>query len=426
MEGYYLINKIIELKNASGRKNKISILKKYADDKEFCRLLYYTLNPLLTYNVSESALRTKNNVEDSKLVFFANIFECCEYLSRLRGIDEATIRQVKTFLYKHCEGRERELYIRLLSKTLRLGVTAKTVNSIIPNLIPLWEVQEAYTIEQYPVPDGEEFWVTEKLNGVRATFYNGNLVAKSGFNFSGLNHIKQEISWAKEAGIVLDGELVLKDKGKLNDNEAFRKLCGILNSSTADKSEVCYKIFDAVPVIDFEKGAGVVKYKERRDLLCGIKKIIKANSVDVVPVLYHGSNKDEINSILDKVIKEDKEGLMVNLNSPYKRFRNSGILKVKRFYTMDLPILRCVEGCGRLQNTLGAIIVNYKGNELRVGSGMSDSLRRHLWEQREELRGSLCEVKYKEVSTDKRTGRKSLQFPVFVRIRNDKTEVSYG
>ncbi len=68
-----MINKIIELKNASGRKNKISILQKYASDKEFCRLLYYTLNPLLAYNVSESTLRTKDDIEDSRLVFFTNI-----------------------------------------------------------------------------------------------------------------------------------------------------------------------------------------------------------------------------------------------------------------------------------------------------------------------------------------------------------------
>jgi len=35
-------------------------------------------------------------------------------------------------------------------------------------------------------------------------------------------------------------------------------------------------------------------------------------------------------------------------------------------------------------------------------------------------------VKYKEVSYDKSTGAESLQFPVFVGIRNDKEGVSYG
>lgn len=40
--------------------------------------------------------------------------------------------------------------------------------------------------------------------------------------------------------------------------------------------------------------------------------------------------------------------------------------------------------------------------------------------------GRLCEVKYKEISYDKNTGAESLQFPVFISIRTDKDEVSYG
>ena len=52
---------------------------------------------------------------------------------------------------------------------------------------------------------------------------------------------------------------------------------------------------------------------------------------------------------------------MVNLDVPYKRKRHNGILKVKRFYTMDLPIIECEEGSGRLAGTLGAFVLNYKG-----------------------------------------------------------------
>ena len=44
----------------------------------------------------------------------------------------------------------------------------------------------------------------------------------------------------------------------------------------------------------------------------------------------------------------------------------------------------------------------------------------------DDMEGLLCEVKYKEISQDKVTGLESLQFPVFVGIRTDKTEVSYS
>ena len=117
---------------------------------------------------------------------------------------------------------------------------------------------------------------------------------------------------------------------------------------------------------------------------------------------------------------------MVNLDVPYRKKRHAGILKVKRFYTMDLPIIRCNEGTGRLTGTLGALVLDYKGGEVRVGTGFTDDQRREFWLMRDELPGVLCEVKYKEKSRDKRTGAESLQFPVFVSLRPDKREVSYG
>lgn len=93
---------------------------------------------------------------------------------------------------------------------------------------------------------------------------------------------------------------------------------------------------------------------------------------------------------------------------------------------MDLPIIRVEAGTGRLDGTLGAFVLQYENNEVKVGSGFTDEQRTEYWANRDALVGTLCEVKYKEVSSDKKTGLKSLQFPVFVRLRDDKTEVSYG
>ena len=132
-----------------------------------------------------------------------------------------------------------------------------------------------------------------------------------------------------------------------------------------------------------------------------------------------------IDILLNKMVEEDKEGLMLNLDVPYKCKRHNGILKIKRFYTMDLPVVRCEEGSGRLTGTLGAFVVDYKGNEVKVGSGFTDEQRAYFWAHRDELVGQICEVKYKEISKDKNTGAESLQFPVFVTLRFDKTEASF-
>ena len=422
---------IYKLRSISGARGKCEFIKNHEDDLYMRNFLYYSMNPLLSYNISEKSidkLMVEDNTKDQKLIFFNDIFECCEYLSRLRGMDSATLRQVKTLLDTKYDRQERELYIQLLSKTMRLGITAKTINKVIPNLIPEWEVQQAYPVEKYPLRRDTEFWLTQKLNGARATFYEGQLLSRSGMPYKGLEHIIEAVEWIRSAGFVLDGELTLKDKGDLSDNEAFRVATGILNSESENKTAICYTIFDIIPTQDFNSTSPKVTYKHRRELLDQFADKIKntAGCVQVLPVLYHGTDQSKIEGLLGQMVREDKEGLMINTDVPYKRTRHKGILKVKRFYTMDLPIIRCEEGTGKLKNTLGAFVLEYKGNEVKVGSGFTDEQRKNFWDDKDNLGGTLCEVKYKEISQDKGTGLESLQFPVFIGLRTDKAEVSYG
>ena len=418
---------IIALKNICGANKKREFIRNNAEDEEFKLFLYYALNPLLSYNLSEKSLAVLDGC-GSTSEMFTDIFDCCQYLSMLKAMDATTLVRVKAFLLT-CNPDEQRLYIELLSKTLRLGVTAKTVNKEIPGLIPVWEVQQAFPIDSHPIPEGTEFWLTQKLNGTRATFHQGRLRARSGAEYKGLDHITNEINFVALAGFVLDGELTLREKGDLSDNEAFREATGIINSENVDKTTICYTIFDIIPSENFDKSQDSITYSVRRIILDELDKSLKkdnAQNVSVLPVLYHGTDQSQIPTLLDKMVEEDKEGLMVNLDVPYKRKRHSGILKVKRFYTMDLPIIRCVEGTGRLEGMLGAMVVDFKGNEVGVGTGFSDEQRVSFWDDRDNLVGKLCEIKYKEVSSDKKTGEESLQFPVFVGIRDDKTEVSYG
>lgn len=423
---------IYKLQSIAGANAKCEFIKAHRDDTYFKRFLYFALNPMLTYNISKKStdkLMAEENFDGQKLIFFNDIFECCEHLSRLRGMDDATLRQVKMLLnVKYPEIDERELYIQLLSKKVRLGIAAKTINKIIPNLIPEWEVQQAYTVEKYPLKEGTEFWLTQKLNGARATLYEGQLLARSGMPYKGLEHITDALSWLRVAGFVADGELTLKDKGNLSDNEAFRVSTGILNSDNVNKTVICYTIFDMIPVKDFDALKPQVTYRYRRDILNQFAERISDTdgAVKVLPVLYHGTDQFKIEELLEQMVREDKEGLMINTDVPYRRTRHKGILKVKRFYTMDLPIIRCEEGTGRLSGTLGAFVLKYKENEVKVGSGFTDEQRERFWNNRDDMEGLLCEVKYKEISQDKGTGLESLQFPVFVGIRTDKTEVSYS
>lgn len=414
------------LQEANGANKKMEVLREFMNVENFRKLLYYALNPMLTYKVSEQTLRTPVEYDPTITVALTNIFEICELLAKRKALDSSTIYQVRIFVQCQVDPELAEFYIELLSKTLRLGVTAKTVNKVIPGLIPEWEVQQAYPIDKYPIEEGTEFWLTQKLNGVRATYYKGQLFARSGVPYEGLGHILDALKIDDADSYVFDGELTLRDKGTLSDNEAFRKAAGIINSENEDKTGICYTIFDVLTTEEFEKDVSCT-YRYRRAFLDQLYRFIPQDDrVKILPVLYHGTDQSKINELLEQMVREDKEGLMVNLDVPYKRRRHRGVLKVKRFYTMDLRIVRCVEGSGRLSGVLGAFVVDFKGNEVNVGSGFSDEQRTQFWNRRDDLIGELCEIKYKELSYDKSTGAESLQFPIFISIRSDKNEVSYG
>lgn len=421
------VSQIIILANTSSMNEKQKLIKEFSENDKFVNLLYYALNPMLTYKVSEKTLMNKVITDQLYDTDMRDIESVCEFLASRKALDDATVNQVCVFLQSIDDAIDREVYTKIIAKTLKLGVTAKTVNKVIPNLIPEWEVQQAYPIEKHPIKDGEWFALTQKLNGVRATYYNGQLISRTGLPYEGLDHITSFINNVFGNDYVFDGELTLVDTRGLSDNEAFRTATGIINSDSKQKLEIGYTIFDAVLPEEFIKGNGVT-YGERRRFLNAISHIMFAESayVSILPLLYEGKEQSKIDELLEKMVREDKEGLMLNLDVPYKRKRHSGILKVKRFYTMDLPIIRCEEGTGKYAGMLGAVMVDYKGNEVGVGSGFTDEQRIEYWKNPEQLIGCLCEVKYKEISTNKNTGAESLQFPVFITLRTDKGEVSYG
>ena len=142
-------------------------------------------------------------------------------------------------------------------------------------------------------------------------------------------------------------------------------------------------------------------------------------------MVYEGTDQSVIMHFLDKAIERDWEGLMLNKDTTYKCKRTTDLIKIKRFYSMDLPVIDVVEGDGRLSGTLGALIVRYKNNTVNVESGFNDEQRRALWEKRSELIGRIVEVKYKEITKDKKNGLESLQFPIFTQVREIGKSISY-
>jgi DNA ligase-1 len=279
--------------------------------------------------------------------------------------------------------------------------------------------------------ENEWFSLSQKLNGVRGTYFDGKLISRQGKEFNGLDHILNDISRLMALEVenwVIDGELIRKNTDHVSDNENFRLSTGIINQEDGDKSSIQMVIFDILPADEFRHGQSKLRYRDRLNQLMVLKERIrdlKLQNLKIVDVLYSGTDTSQIWTCLDQMIREGKEGLMLNRNGPYYCRRHSGILKVKQFYTVDLEILDLEEGTGRLKGTLGSFVVRYKGNILHVGSGLTDEQRKIFWEEGLGLIGRVIEVKYKEESRDKQTGLYSLQFPIFVQLREFGKQESY-
>lgn len=117
---------------------------------------------------------------------------------------------------------------------------------------------------------------------------------------------------------------------------------------------------------------------------------------------------------------------MINIsNAPYETKRTKNLLKVKAMQDCDLKIIGFEEGTGKNKGTLGAVIVDYKGFKVKVGSGFTDKDREYFWNNATKLLGRVITVQYFEETTNKKGDSSSLRFPVFVELREEGKEVSY-
>lgn len=421
------------LQKAKKKTDKTCILmdarKDFGDEAdELMAFFRFLLDPAIVTGLSDAKINKKVTAKPDIDIQYLS----CGYLYIMgaghnTGSD-TSIATIQNYLHKNPEYEE--FLKRLFTKNLPIGVEAATVNKVYgEEIIPVWEVQQGYPIDKYKFRKGELIFASRKLNGSRGTYFKGDIISRQAQKFDGLDHIIKDIEKIIGTDYAVDGELIRRNIDGLTDGKNFRETISILNSDGNDKSLIKFVIFDIVPVDEFEMDACTENYSVRKKRLLDLKNKIQKNgtqNIEVVQMVYEGTDVNDVYDWLDYAVRHDWEGLVVNRQVPYRRTRHNGCLKVKRFYTVDLRITAIEEGQNRLAGTMGALVVDYKGNELRIGSGFDDATRAAVWANPDNYIGKILECKYKEVTMDKKTGLESLQFPTFVRFRDDKNEVSYG
>lgn len=416
------------LASTSSIKAKKQLLAERRDDGNVKKYLDYLLNPFFVTGISEKKIRKVVSVE--RPIQFHSFDELMAYVRKNHTGSDDILASVQAYL-DSINPELRTFYIGIITKTIRVGCDAKTVNDALGyEFIPQWEVQQAYQIGKLKMNENEWFSLSQKLNGVRGTYFEGKLISRQGKEFTGLEHILEDIQQLipNSDEWVVDGELIRKNVEHISDNENFRLTTGILSQEDGDKRQIQLVIFDILPKAEFLRGESQLRYRDRLEQLKDLEQRIQRRNLSnlrIVDVLYTGNDMSMISKCLDRMIAEGKEGLMLNRNCKYFTRRHNGILKVKQFYTVDLEIVDLEEGTGRLSGTLGAFVVRYKNNYLRVGSGMTDDQRKKFWDDGLNLIGRVIEVKYKDESYDRRTGLRSFQFPTFVQLRELGKQESY-
>jgi len=414
-----------QLQITTGKKDKEEILKINENNNDFKAILNFLLNPFELSGLSTKKINKSVNTNSDTNI--DNLFDAFDYFNNHKTGTDKDIANIQNFLL-HNKNNE-DFYKKIITKSLKLGVNAKTVNKIYgKQFIPTFDVQLANKyFEHNDKVEGNNFSITLKIDGQRCICIkdhgNVSLFSRQGQPITGLIDIEEEIKNYPLDNFVLDGELTLLNDNGLPSAEQYKQTLKTTRKD-GEKHGIKLLTFDWLPLKDFKSQICVLPYVERRKYLDN--NYIGMTNINVLPVLYQGNNTDKILKFLDKVRSEEQEGLMINLNNALYDFkRTSNLLKVKVMQECDLKIIGFEEGTGRLTGTLGRINVEYKENILGVGSGFSDSDRSYFWIHQNELIGRIISVQYFEETQDK-NGNKSLRFPVFKELREIGKSVSYN
>jgi DNA ligase-1 len=418
-----------EIRSSNSRKYKQEVLQKYKDDEVIKRYLKIAFDPYTVYGISTKKLTTKVRSASNYTPNTKSVFELFDYLAvHNTGTFNEILECQNALDAVAAHDQEAAILLSLLiCKDLNIGCEAKTINAVMPDLIPTFNVQLAQKYFEKPEKlVGKKFAITTKIDGGRiiAIKENGkvNFYTRAGQLYEGLVDLEREMLETFPDGTVLDGEITILNDAGIPSKEAYKRAMKITRSD-GEKHGLKMKVFDTLDLKEWKAQKCETDYVARRAILEGLyfQPAIQRTYFELLPELYRGSDTSKVLEYLDEAIANQEEGVMINIcDAPYDFGRTWSLMKVKKMNTLDLEIIGYEEGSGRLSGTLGAIHVRYKdGNIVKVGSGFSDELRTLIWLEPSDFVGKIAEIQYFEETTNA-DGGISLRFPVFKDFRPDK------
>lgn len=243
------------------------------------------------------------------------------------------------------------------------------------------------------IVDVTDWWVSEKLDGVRAYWDGQQFLSRLGNPF-----VAPPWFTAGLPNTPLDGELWL-------DRKQFQKTVSIVRRK--DQSDHWRQIRFLV----FDAPAQQVTFEER---MAYLQDLLREATAEFAAVHTHTRCQGitHLKQELERVESLGGEGLMLRQpGSLYVAGRSSTLLKVKTFHDAEAKVIGHQPGAGRHKGRLGALLVTLPdGTEFSVGTGFSDAER-----NMPPALGSTITFRYQELS-DGGVPR----FPSYVGVRRDE------
>lgn len=207
--------------------------------------------------------------------------------------------------------------------------------------------------------DLEDYWVSEKLDGVRAYWDGRRLISRQG-------NVFQAPAWFTRnfPATPLDGELWM-------GRGTFERLSGTVRQQVPDEvawRQVRYMVFD----LPAAEGVFDQRLEQLRDLV----QAVGSPYLQLVEQ-FRVESREELLERLSLIVSEGGEGLMLHRGSSlYQATRSDDLLKLKTYEDAEAVVVGHLPGKGKYEGMLGALLVETPEKlRFRIGTGFTDAER---------------------------------------------------
>lgn len=327
--------------------------------------------------------------------------------------------------------KDAEILARILDRNLKIGISFDSFNKLLgKNAKKKFEVTLAYNLDKVKGvnPIDGTFYASHKMDGSRCIgmchkendIVSITFLSRGNKEFTTLDNVKPALEWylrdLPDGDYVTDGEICKIDE---NGNEDFQAIMKELKRKDHTIKDPCYMMFDFCTLEEFEGNSVSEDFTNR---YAQMQKMIKGCKFKEIKLLKQEriTSQEDFDRWSKYVEEYNWEGFMLRKDVPFETGRTKNLLKVKKFMddefvVSDLEIAEMTTaepGQGNVTYTgVKALLVPYKGNIVRVGSGLTKEQRIAWYKDPKKIIGKTVTVQYFE-TTKNQNGQESLRFPI--------------